>query len=217
LKIDPADFLSHVCSHFNRLFELRSTEGMLPKMNELYLFVNEQTNFLKVLRSMLGVEKDASVHSLLSTLRQALDQADGKRAVSTSDGAAPYDDASSGAAAPAVESAPAGEGASAKNANSAEVNNGADAPPASSKLPQYIALAAELRKLMHAPSVLAIVPAAKEMQRSLMQYKQSNLQMQELIQQLCATLSIGSAEARLAERIQALAVDPDSASPGASA
>ena len=79
-------------------------------------------------------------------------------------------------------------------------------------LPQYVAIAAELRKLVHAPSVLAVVPAVKELQQQLFTYKQSMGQMQVLIQQLCATLSIGSAEALIAERMQhALAAAPSAA------
>ena len=46
-------------------------------MNELYLFVGEQQNLLKVLKSMIGLSHDASVHQLLSGLRTALDLADG--------------------------------------------------------------------------------------------------------------------------------------------
>ena len=77
-------------------------------------------------------------------------------------------------------------------------------------LPQYVALAAELRKLVHAPSILAVVPAVKGMQQDLVRYKQSTQQMQVLIGQLCATLSIGSAESMIAERMQeALAAAPE--------
>ena len=36
--------LAKLVSHFCRLFEVRTTEGMLPKANELYLFVHEQVS-----------------------------------------------------------------------------------------------------------------------------------------------------------------------------
>ena len=71
-----------------------------------------------------------------------------------------------------------------------------------------MAIAADLRRLLHAPSVLAIVPAVKDLQQKLLAYKQSGLQMQALVQELCATLAVGSAEALIAERIQALAAAP---------
>ena len=61
---------------------------------------------------------------------------------------------------------------------------------------------------MNAPSVLAIVPRVKELQQSLLRYKQVSLQMQALIQELCTTLAVGSAEAMIAERIQVLAASP---------
>ena len=48
------------------------------------------------------------------------------------------------------------------------------------------------------------------MQQDLVRYKQSTQQMQVLIGQLCATLSIGSAESMIAERMQeALAAAPE--------
>lgn len=55
LKLQPEDLVSRLCSHFSRLFDVRGTEGMLPKMNELYLFVNEQQNFVKVTASAAAV------------------------------------------------------------------------------------------------------------------------------------------------------------------
>ena len=74
-------------------------------------------------------------------------------------------------------------------------------------LPQYVAITAELRKLTHAPTILAVVPAVKDMQQSLLQYKQSLAQVQGLTAQLCVSLSAGSAEAMLAERIRSLMSD----------
>ena len=194
MRLDPSDLLSKLCAHFCRLFELKSVEGMMPKMNELYLFINEQANLLRVLKSMVGLTADASVHSLLSAMRQALDlSADPNR--------------------PTPTAAPAAATADANNEKSSMANAAAAADGAGPKtLPQYVAIAAELRKLVHAPSVLAVVPAVKELQQQLFTYKQSMGQMQVLIQQLCATLSIGSAEALIAERMQhALAAAPSAA------
>ena len=44
----------------------------------------------------------------------------------------------------------------------------------------------------------------KEMQQQLLQYKQSNAQVQGLISQLCISLSVGSAEAVIAERMRSV-------------
>ena len=200
--------LSRLISHFCKLFELRNgTEAVLPKMNELYLFVGEQQNLLKVLKSMIGLSHDASVHQLLSGLRTALDLADGAQPQ--------LDPAANPKAAPSAAGAHREGGTAAAVAGDSEAQQlaaaaiGVDAAPAKT-LPQYVALAAELRKLVHAPSILAVVPAVKGMQQDLVRYKQSTQQMQVLIGQLCATLSIGSAESMIAERMQeALAAAPE--------
>ena len=64
---------------------------------------------------------------------------------------------------------------------------------------------------MHAPSVLAIVPAVRELQAALIRYKQSNTQMRAMVEELCKTLAVGSAEALIAERIQATVASADAA------
>jgi hypothetical protein len=53
LSKDPKYHTSKLLSHFQRLFDIRSFEGILPKMNEIYLFVNEIRPSLKAMRHML--------------------------------------------------------------------------------------------------------------------------------------------------------------------
>lgn len=50
------------------------------------------------------------------------------------------------------------------------------------------------------------MPAVKDMQQHLLQYKQSHAQLQGLISQLCVSLSVDSAEAVIAERMRSLTV-----------
>ncbi len=62
---------------------------------------------------------------------------------------------------------------------------------------------------MLATDDVAVVPAVKSLQQQLYQCRQSNGQMAVLIEQLCSTLAVGSAEALIAERMQqALASAP---------
>ena len=201
VRMDPADTLRHIVTHFGRLFGVTSTEGHVPKMNELHRYTNEQRNFQKVLKSMVGVE-EARRPTICS-----------RRCVVPSTWASPSVARCAHDAAPPQEPPPPPpSGASAPSAAAAP---SAGAPPDAAtasapqggphSLPQYVAIAAELRKLTKAPSVLAIVPAVKELIQMLAKFKQSNTQMRGLIQQLCATLSLGSAEALIAERMQALA------------
>ena len=203
LHLQPEDLLSKLCNHFGRLFSLKSTEGMLPKMNELYLFVNEQHNLLKVLRSMLGLEMSASSHALLGALRQALDLA-----------ALPSDaDGTAGEAAKAAKdgsSTAKPPSAGAATEPSADTSTPAGAARA---LPQYVAIAAELRQLMHARSILHIIPAVKEMKQELTQHQRIHQQMQGLVTKLCKALAAGSAEAALAQEIQGLVSSPTAGRP----
>ena len=171
-------------------------------MNELYLYVNEQQSLHKVLRSMVGLPNDATTHSLLAAMREALDLSDPhKRAAGEAAGPGGGKSGGGKSAPPAASQAEAKAEAKADGGDSQQPKT----------LPQYVAIAAELRKLVHAPTVLAIVPAIREMQAQLAQHKQSSLQMQAMIQELCATLQVGTAEAALAERIQAIAENPAAA------
>ena len=203
LHLQPEDLLSKLCTHFRRLFSLKSTEGMLPKMNELYLFVNEQHNLLKVLRSMLGLEMSASSHALLGALRQALDLA---ALPSDADGTA------DGAAKAAKDGSSTAKPPSAGAATEPSANTSTPAGAARA-LPQYVAIAAELRQLMHARSILHIIPAVKEMKQELTQHQRIHQQMQGLVTKLCKALAAGSAEAALAQEIQGLVSSPTAGRP----
>ena len=203
LHLQPEDLLSKLCTHFGRLFSLKSTEGMLPKMNELYLFVNEQHNLLKVLRSMLGLEMSASSHALLGALRQALDLA---ALPSDADGTA------DGAAKAAKDGSSTAKPPSAGAATEPSANTSTPAGAARA-LPQYVAIAAELRQLMHARSILHIIPAVKEMKQELTQHQRIHQQMQGLVTKLCKALAAGSAEAALAQEIQGLVSSPTAGRP----
>ena len=213
LRLHPEDVLSQVCGHFSKLFEVKGTEGMMPKMNELYLYVNEQQNLIKVLKSMVGLPADATTHQLLSAMREALDQAvqsggEQRPAGGAKGGASAGKDAGKDAAAAKGGAAATADADHSKSSGGASVGGGGGGGEPPKTLPQYVAIAAELRKLMNAPSVLAIVPRVKELQQSLLRCKQVSLQMQALIQELCTTLAVGSAEAMIAERIQVLAASP---------
>ena len=53
LRQHPEALTSKIVAHFQQLFDVRSVDGIFPKMTEIYLTVNELGNFLKVLRSTL--------------------------------------------------------------------------------------------------------------------------------------------------------------------
>ena len=49
---------------------MRGVQGVLPKMNELYLHSQEHANFTKALKGVVGVEPGATFQTLLSAVRQ---------------------------------------------------------------------------------------------------------------------------------------------------
>ena len=65
--------LHRIVKHFQRLFDVSTLAGMFPKMNELYLFVNEAHNFMTVLKQMLGLDLRVSTNACLAALRRALE------------------------------------------------------------------------------------------------------------------------------------------------
>ncbi|KAE9014370.1 hypothetical protein PR002_g14237 [Phytophthora rubi] len=77
----PNVLINQIVRHFSHLFQVKSIEGVLPKINETYLFVNEMKNFLNVVRDLLHLKKDASLVHCLNVIREWLeDGADHARA-----------------------------------------------------------------------------------------------------------------------------------------
>ena len=64
-------------------------------------------------------------------------------------------------------------------------------------LPQYVAVAAELRRLLGVASLYDLAPATQRMIAEVKTHRETVPQMQALIQQLCHTLAVGNADALL--------------------
>jgi hypothetical protein len=56
------------------LFAAPKIDGVLAKMNQVYLQTTEQHNFMKVLRQLLGLDATAGVNSCLKRLTHLLDE-----------------------------------------------------------------------------------------------------------------------------------------------
>lgn len=59
LAAQPEQLLSRLVSHFMRLFDCSSLEGVVPAVNRLYVTLNEQRNFARALAAALGLPSDA--------------------------------------------------------------------------------------------------------------------------------------------------------------
>lgn len=72
LEAGAEELLSQIVKHFQQIFEVKTVQGVLPKMNEIYVFVNEMENFIKILRPMLGLSPKASLHSIITAIETQL-------------------------------------------------------------------------------------------------------------------------------------------------
>ena len=61
-------------THFQHLFDVPSSDGVLPKMNEIYIFTEEMRNLMKMIRSLLNLDqKSATVNTCITQLQKLLE------------------------------------------------------------------------------------------------------------------------------------------------
>lgn len=65
---NPDLFVNRVVLHFRYLFGVKHMEGVFPKMNEVYLFVNEMNAFIRELRSMFGIKSSMPTASVVKMM-----------------------------------------------------------------------------------------------------------------------------------------------------
>ncbi|EFJ49191.1 hypothetical protein VOLCADRAFT_117327 [Volvox carteri f. nagariensis] len=66
LKTEPEQLLSRLVSHFMRLFDCPSLEGVVPAVNRLYVTLNEQRNFIRALATALDLPADAGASACMA-------------------------------------------------------------------------------------------------------------------------------------------------------
>lgn len=76
MNSNPDEMLVRVLSHLQHIFGITHIEGLIPKMNQIYIFTQEMTTFLKSIRSILGVSsnKDFSDSSLLIEIERVISE-----------------------------------------------------------------------------------------------------------------------------------------------
>eukprot|EP00656_Telonema_subtile_P054268 TRINITY_DN8072_c0_g1_i2.p1 TRINITY_DN8072_c0_g1~~TRINITY_DN8072_c0_g1_i2.p1 ORF type:complete len:232 (-),score=85.98 TRINITY_DN8072_c0_g1_i2:54-749(-) len=62
-----------ICSHFQHLFDVSSADGVLPKINEIYLFTEETRNMLTLIRSLLNLDRGAAVNTCVARLQEVFE------------------------------------------------------------------------------------------------------------------------------------------------
>ena len=60
LHRQPEDLLTRTVTHVKYLFGIASLEGLLPRMNQVYLSAEESKNFLNEVRGLLHIEREGS-------------------------------------------------------------------------------------------------------------------------------------------------------------
>ncbi len=54
IKERPEVLVNRIVGHMQYLFEIKSLDGVLPRMNQVYLFTEEMRNFLATARAIVG-------------------------------------------------------------------------------------------------------------------------------------------------------------------
>lgn len=72
----PEILVNRIVGHIQYLFEIKSLDGVLPRLNQVYIFVEEMRNFMSTMRAMLqvkpGVAGEASNTMLLAEIQRRL-------------------------------------------------------------------------------------------------------------------------------------------------
>ncbi|CEG41736.1 uncharacterized protein PHALS_12065 [Plasmopara halstedii] len=70
----PNVLINQIVRHFSHLFQVKAIDGVLPKINETYLFINEMKNFSRVIGDLLHLEKNTSLIQRLNIIKERLEE-----------------------------------------------------------------------------------------------------------------------------------------------
>ncbi len=71
---EPRNLVHKIIKHIQTLFQVESMEGVLPKMNQIFVTINETKNGLDTLRLLLRLEETASWSACLSFVKYLMDK-----------------------------------------------------------------------------------------------------------------------------------------------
>merc|ERR1712228_486037 len=78
LSLNPNDLCNRIIRHFQHIFGIKNIEGVFPKMNQIYLELNEMRNLIKTVKSILGLPQNCAINLCFKELQKAMDRADGE-------------------------------------------------------------------------------------------------------------------------------------------
>ena len=60
LRSKPEELVAQIMNHVMYLFEIKELQGVVPKMNQLYIFIEEQRNFVSATRDNMKIKSGSS-------------------------------------------------------------------------------------------------------------------------------------------------------------
>ena len=70
LVMNPNDLNNRIIRHFQHIFSVKSIEGVFPKLNQIYLELNEQRNLIKTIKSILGLPHNCAINLCFKELQK---------------------------------------------------------------------------------------------------------------------------------------------------
>eukprot|EP00484_Ammonia_sp_Unknown_P027484 CAMPEP_0197031936 /NCGR_PEP_ID=MMETSP1384-20130603/10753_1 /TAXON_ID=29189 /ORGANISM="Ammonia sp." /LENGTH=949 /DNA_ID=CAMNT_0042461521 /DNA_START=56 /DNA_END=2905 /DNA_ORIENTATION=- len=74
LIANPDDLCHRIIRHFEHIFSVKSIEGVFPKMNQIYLELNEMRNLIKTIKSILGLPQNCATNVCFKELQKVMDE-----------------------------------------------------------------------------------------------------------------------------------------------
>ena len=71
---NPEDMSSRILSHIQYMWGVKSIEGIVPKLNEVYIHTKELSTFLKNCRDLLGISTPVSDSSLFAEIEKMISE-----------------------------------------------------------------------------------------------------------------------------------------------
>merc|ERR1712228_278975 len=70
LSLNPNDLCNRIIRHFQHIFGIKNIEGVFPKMNQIYLELNEMRNLIKTVKSILGLPQNCAINLCFKELQK---------------------------------------------------------------------------------------------------------------------------------------------------
>ena len=69
---NPEEMSHRILSHIQYMWSVKSIDGIVPKLNEVYILTRELSTFMKNCRDLLGIHTPVSDSSLLAEIEKII-------------------------------------------------------------------------------------------------------------------------------------------------